>query len=59
MSLTLRPRTYFVVDRVSKLVALLLIVASLGGVFGSFSVLFGVVGVVVGIATIFVDVEEN
>jgi hypothetical protein len=60
MNFTLAPRTYFVVDRLSKLVALLLVVAGLGGVAGSLplSLVLGLLGLVVGIATIFVEVEE-
>lgn len=58
MSVALRPRTYFLVDRVSKLVALVLVVASLGGVAGSFSLFLGLLGLVIGMATIFIEVEE-
>jgi hypothetical protein len=58
MSLTLAPRTYFVVDRVSKLAALVLLVASLQGIGGSLSPLLGLLGLVVGITTIFLEVEE-
>jgi tRNA A37 threonylcarbamoyladenosine dehydratase len=58
MAFTLAPRTYFVVDRVSKLVALLLVVAGLGGVGGSLAPVLALVGFVVGMGTIFVEVEK-
>jgi len=54
----LSPRAYLVLDRASKLVAIVLIVASLSGAAGTFSPFFGILGVIVGIATIFIDVEE-
>ena len=55
---SLSPRTYLFVDRASKVAALALIVASLGGVGGALAPLLGILGVIVGIATIFIDVEE-
>lgn len=55
---TLSPRTYFFVDRASKLLALFLVVSALMGIAGSLSLLLGVVGIVVGIVTIFIEVEE-
>lgn len=58
MTPTLSPRSYFIVDRASKLLALLLVVAALMGVAGSFSLFVGLAGLVIGITTIFVDVEE-
>lgn len=55
---SLSPRAYLLVDRVSKLAALVLIVAGLSGVGGAFAPFFAILGVIVGIATIFIDVEE-
>jgi uncharacterized membrane protein YuzA (DUF378 family) len=57
MAVTLPPRTYFLVDWGSKLVGMVAIAAALQHLFGSLSVPVGVVGLLVGIATVFVEVE--
>jgi uncharacterized membrane protein YkgB len=58
MSVALHPRTYFLVDRVAKLIGILGIVAALVGFAGPFSPLFGLVGLAIGVSTIFIDVDE-
>jgi uncharacterized membrane protein YkgB len=58
MPVTLRPRTYFLVDRGSKLIGLIAIVVSLRQLVGPFSPLLGLIGVAIGIATIFIEVDE-
>lgn len=58
MAVTLPPRTYFLVDWGSKLLGILAVAAALQHPFGSFSVPVGVVGLLVGIMTVFVEVEN-
>lgn len=59
MSVTLPPRTYFLVDRISKLLGLLGIVAGLVGFAGPLSPLLGLFGIVIGVATIFIDTTAD
>lgn len=56
--MALSPRTYFLLDRLSKLAALVLVAASLEGAAGSLSPYLGLVGIILGITTIFIDIEE-
>jgi uncharacterized membrane protein YkgB len=58
MPVVLRPRTYFLVDRGSKLIGLIAITASLRQLVGPLSPLLGLIGVAIGIATIFIEVDE-
>jgi uncharacterized membrane protein YkgB len=58
MAVTLQPRTYFLVDRVSKLVGILCIVAALVGSVGPFSPLLGLLGLAIGVSTVFIDTIE-
>lgn len=55
MAVTLQPRTYFLVDRSSKLVGILGIVAALVGFGGPFSPLLGLLGLAIGVSTVFID----
>jgi hypothetical protein len=55
---SLSPRAYLLLDRASKLVAIVLIAASLSGAGGPFAPFLAILGGVIGIATIFIDVEE-
>ena len=57
--LTLPPRTYVVVDRGSKVVGLVLVGTGLADAVGSLSPLLALVGLVVGVATVFVGVDES
>lgn len=59
MAVSLDPRTYFLVDRLSKLVALVLVVVFLEGAAGSLGPVLGVLGVVIGIATVYIEVDEE
>lgn len=59
MTVSLPPRTYLAVDRGSKLVGLVAIAAGLQHLFGSFSVLIAVLGLLLGVATVFVDVRDD
>lgn len=59
MAIALDPRTYFLVDRLSKLVALVLIVVFLEGSAGSIGPVLGVLGFLLGIATVYIEVEED
>lgn len=56
---SLSPKTYFAVDRGSKLVGLLLLTAALGGAAGDYAGPVALVGIVVGLATVFVDPEDD
>lgn len=60
MAVTLPPRTYLLVDRISKLLGLLGIVAGLVGLAGPLSPLLGLIGLVIGVSTVFIDsnIEE-
>lgn len=58
MTRTLRPRTYLAVDRASKLLGLLLATAGLAGAAGTLSPILIVVGLGLGVATVFVDAAE-
>lgn len=58
MAIALPPRQYFVVDWGSKLLGIIAIAAGLEHLFGSLSIPIAVLGLVVGISTIFVDVEN-
>lgn len=55
MPVTLQPRIYFLVDRGSKLIGMLGIVAALVGVGGPFSPLLGLLGLAIGVSTVFID----
>lgn len=55
MAITLRSRTYFLIDRGSKLVGILGIVAALVGVAGPFSPVLGLLGLAIGVSTVFID----
>jgi uncharacterized membrane protein YkgB len=57
MAVTLRPRIYFLIDRVSKLVGLIGIVAALMGLVGPFSLLLGLLGLAIGVSTVFIDTD--
>ncbi|WP_423745773.1 hypothetical protein V5735_07415 (plasmid) [Haladaptatus sp. SPP-AMP-3] len=59
MAVTLSPRTYVLVDRGSKLVGIVAIVAALQHLFGSLSLPVGVAGLLVGVATVFVEVTDE
>ncbi|RJT08094.1 hypothetical protein [Halococcus sp. IIIV-5B] len=59
MAVSLDPRTYFLVDRLSKLVALVLVVVFLEGAAGSLGPVLGVLGLVIGIATVYIEVDEE
>lgn len=59
MDLTLDPRRYFLVDRLAKLLGLLAVVAGLAQVAGSFSLALVLLGLVIGVAPVFVEVEED
>lgn len=57
---TVSSRVYFLLDRVSKLLGLLLLtLALLPDVLPDYSLLLGVLGVAFGVATTFVDVERE
>ncbi|MFB6184896.1 MAG: hypothetical protein ABEI96_10110 [Haloarculaceae archaeon] len=51
----LSPRTYLWLDRLSKVVGLVAVVAALDGAAGSLSGPLLVAGVVVGVATVFLE----
>jgi type IV secretory pathway VirB2 component (pilin) len=59
MPVALSPQQYFVVDWGSKLVGIVAIVAGLEHLFGSLSIPVAVVGLIVGIVTVFVDVDGD
>lgn len=54
----LPPRRYHLVDRVTKLVGILAIGAGLGHAFGALSIPVAALGLLVGVATVFVEVES-
>lgn len=54
MAVILQPRTYFLVDRVAKLVGILGIVAALAG----YSPLLGLLGIGIGVSTVFIETAE-
>ena len=56
--LTLTPRSYLMLDRTTKLLGLLAVVAALDGAAGDFSLPLGLLGVALGVATVFVDPPE-
>lgn len=57
---TVSSRVYFYLDRVSKLAGLLLLtLAFLPDVLPEYSLVLGVLGVLVGVATAFVGVDEK
>ncbi len=58
MAVALSPRQYSMVDRGSKLVGIVAIAAGLENMFGQFSIPIAVLGLIIGIATVFVDVEN-
>jgi hypothetical protein len=53
----LSPRAYFALDRATKLVGLVAVAGGIAGAFGPLSPLAIVGGLVVGVATVFVDAE--
>ncbi|RMB12808.1 hypothetical protein [Haloplanus aerogenes] len=53
----LSPRAYFALDRTTKVVGLCAIAGGIAGAFGALSPLAIVGGLVVGVATVFVDAE--
>jgi uncharacterized membrane protein YkgB len=59
MPVSLRPRIYFLIDRVSKLVGLIGIVAALMGLVGPFSPLLGLLGLAIGVSTVFIETETD
>jgi len=59
MPVSIHPRTYLLVDRGTKLVGLVAIVAGLGGLAGSLSPWLVVAGLVLGVATVFVEVDGS
>lgn len=58
MTPTLTPRSYLTLDRATKLLGLLAVVAALDGAAGGLSPLLGLVGLALGVATVFVDPPE-
>ncbi|MFB6196490.1 MAG: hypothetical protein ABEI80_09990 [Haloplanus sp.] len=53
----LSSRTYFALDRATKLGGVCALAGGLAGAFGSLSPLAVVVGVIAGVATVFVDAD--
>ena len=58
MQVPLSPRGLRWLDRVSKLMGLLLLAAALEGSLGNWSLPAGVAGLVIGVGTIFLDPTE-
>ncbi|WP_248895801.1 hypothetical protein [Haloplanus halobius] len=58
MQVPLSPRRFRWLDRLSKVVGLTLLAVALEGVLGDWSLLVGIVGLVVGGGTIFLDPAE-
>lgn len=56
--MTLSPRAYFALDRATKIVGLCAIAGGIAGAFGHLSPFAIVGGLVVGVATVFVDSAE-
>jgi|GEM_PF-1405961 len=56
---SLPPKTYFVVDRGSKLLGLVLLAAALGGAAGDYAVPVALLGVFFGVLTVFVEPEDD
>jgi len=54
----LSPRAYFALDRATKVVGLCAVAGGIAGAFGALSPLAIVVGLVVGVATVFVESGE-
>ncbi|MCO8244295.1 MULTISPECIES: hypothetical protein [unclassified Haladaptatus] len=57
MAVALPPRQYRVVDWGSKLVGIIALAAGLEHLFGSLSIPVAVLGLIIGIATVFIDVD--
>lgn len=56
---SLPPKTYFAVDRGSKLLGLLLLTAALGGAAGDYTIPVAVLGLALGVLTVFVEPEDD
>lgn len=56
---SLTPRAYRALDAGSKLLGLLLLTAALGGAAGAYAIPVALLGLVIGLLTVFVDVEES
>lgn len=59
MDPSLTPRTYLFVDRLSKLLGLLAVTVGLLGLAGPFSAWLVLLGVLAGVATVFVEVDQR
>lgn len=55
--MALSPRAYFALDRTTKFVGLCAVAGGIAGAFGPLSPLAIVVGLLVGVATVFVEAE--
>lgn len=55
----LPPRAYAAVDRGSKLLGLVLVTAALGGAAGDWALPVALLGVALGVGTVFVDVADG
>lgn len=55
MGLSLSPRAYFALDRLTKVASLCVVAGGIAGAFGGLSPLAVVVGLLVGVATVFVE----
>lgn len=58
MPVTLQPRAYFLVDRVAKLAGITGIVAALVGFGGPFAPVLGLLGLAIGVSTVFIDTPK-
>ncbi len=58
MTVALSPQQYLVVDWGSKLVGIFAIAAGLEHFFGSLSIPIAVLGLIIGISTVFIDVDN-
>ena len=59
MDPSLTPRTYLFVDRLSKLLGLLAVTVGFLGLAGPFSAWLVLLGVLAGVATVFVEVDQR
>lgn len=55
----LSPRAYAAVDRGSKLLGLVLVTAALGGAAGDYALPVALLGIALGVGTVFVDVADD
>lgn len=58
LDVRLSPRAYLALDRATKLGAVCALAGGLAGAFGHFSPFAVVIGLLAGVVTVFVDVEE-